>query len=261
MTYLIADAHQDLAWNMLTFGRDYTRPIAETRLREKGSYIIENNGDTTTSWQEYQRGRVALVFATLFAAPARVKVAGWDTQVYANAQEAHKIYSGQVETYERLFDEHPDKFTPIRNKTQLEALLEKWNQPGSTPPTGLVTLMEGADGVRAMDELEEWWQRGVRIIGPAWMATRFCGGTREPGPLTNEGRELLQAMASIGFTLDLSHMAWEAALQALDIYEGPIIASHANALKQIKNGSSNRFLTDEIIEHHRARWRDRYRPK
>jgi membrane dipeptidase len=248
MTYIIADAHQDLAWNMLTFGRDYSQPVEETRRRESGSYIVENNGDTTISWQEYQRGRVALVFSTLFAAPIRAKNADWDTQVYANTQEAYKIYSAHLDAYDRLFDTHPDKFTPIHNKTQLETLIEKWHTPNSTPPTGLLTLMEGADGVRNMNELEEWWQRGVRIIGPAWMATRFCGGTREPGPLTPAGRELLEAMAPIGFTLDLSHMDWEAALQALDMYEGPIIASHANALKQVRNSSSNRFLTDEIIE-------------
>jgi membrane dipeptidase len=108
--------------------------------------------------------------------------------------------------------------------------------------------MEGAEGVRTVDELEEWWERGVRIIGPAWMSTRYCGGTREPGPLTKDGRALLEAMAPIGFCLDLSHMAWESALQALDLYEGPIIASHANALKQVENGTSNRFLTDEIID-------------
>jgi len=46
----------------------------------------------------------------------------------------------------------------------------------------------------------------------------------------------------------LSHMAWESALEALDLYDGSIIASHANALKQVENGTSNRFLTDEIIE-------------
>ena len=60
--------------------------------------------------------------------------------------------------------------------------------------------------------------------------------------LTKEGHALLDAMAEIGFTLDLSHMDWAAAREALDIYEGPIIASHANALRQVKDGDSNRFL-------------------
>lgn len=238
---------------MLTYGRDYTQPVEETRRREKNApHIIESNGDTTLSWQEYQRGRVAILFATLFAAPARAKVAEWDTQVYDNPNQAYTIYSRQLDAYERLFDQHPDKFTPLRTRRQLDAVLATWNQPDSLypqgRPTGVVTLMEGAEGIRRIDEIEEWWERGVRIIGPAWMATRFCGGTREPGPLTQEGRQLLDAMADHGLTLDLSHMAWEAAREALDRYTGPLIASHANPLKMVKNGTSNRFLTDEIID-------------
>ena len=31
---LLVDSHEDLAWNMLTFGRDYTLSAAETRKRE-----------------------------------------------------------------------------------------------------------------------------------------------------------------------------------------------------------------------------------
>jgi membrane dipeptidase len=248
MKPLIVDAHEDLAWNMLTFGRDYTLPVEETRRREKDSYVVDNNGDTTLSWQEFQRGRIAVVLSTLFAAPARVKVGEWDTQVYATPEEAYQIYRGQAEAYDRLFDQHPGQFTPVRTTRQLEAVLAQWDQPESAAPTGLVMLMEGADGVRVVDELEEWWARGVRIIGPAWMSTRYCGGTREPGPLTKEGRALLEAMASLGFSLDLSHMAWESALEALDRYEGTILASHANALKRVQGGTSNRFLTDEIIE-------------
>ena len=34
---IIVDAHQDIAWNMLTFGRDYTRSAEETRRCEAGS--------------------------------------------------------------------------------------------------------------------------------------------------------------------------------------------------------------------------------
>jgi membrane dipeptidase len=130
-------------------------------------------------------------------------------------------------------------------------VLSAWNNPNEEAAghkVGLIPLMEGADCIRRVVEVEEWWERGVRIIGPAWMATKFCGGTREPGPLTKEGHELLEAMAHLGFTLDLSHMAWEAAREALDEYEGPIIASHSNAIRKVKNGSLNRFLTDEIIE-------------
>lgn len=248
MTHLIIDAHLDIAYNMLTYGRDYTLSVAETRRREQGSKAVQENGDTTISWQEFQKGRVAFVFSTLFGAPYRENSADWGSQVYRDMEEAHKVYMGQMDVYDRLFDQHPDKFTHITNRTQLESVLASWNKPEITSPTGFITLMEGAEGVRSTSELELWWQRGVRVIGPAWKATRFCGGTREPGPLTKEGRELLSAMAEMGFILDLSHMAWESAVQALDIYEGQMIATHANALKQVKNGTINRFLTDEIID-------------
>ena len=246
---IIVDAHEDLAFNMLTLGRDYAKPVEETRRREIGSDIVKRQGDTTISWQEYQRGRIALVFATIFAIPVRgVWSPDWGRQAYANQEEAHTICGGQLDTYSQLFDQHPDKFAPVCSTRQLEPVLEKWTQPDSAAPTGLVTLMEGADGILTISELEYWWKRGVRIIGPAWRATRYCGGTGEPGPLTQEGRDLLGAMAPYGFVLDLSHMAWESALEALDLYEGPVIASHSNALKQVKDGKGSRSLPDEIIE-------------
>ncbi len=248
MTHLMVDAHEDLAYNMLAFGRDYTMPVAETRRKEIDSKAVEHNGDTTLSYDEYQRGRVAFIFATLFAAPKRGKAPSWENFLYSNPDEAYKLYSQQIDVYERLFDQHPDKFTPIHTLNQFETNLKRWQQSDSSAPAGLITLMEGADCVRSIKELEEWWQRGVRLIGLAWKSTRFCGGTGEPGPLTDEGREMLRAMAPIGFTLDLSHMDWESALQSLDLYEGAIVASHANALKQVRNGRKNRFLTDEIIQ-------------
>lgn len=249
MTQFLIDAHQDLAWNMLTFGRDYSLSAHETRQREIGSLTAEKNGDTLLGWPEFKQGQIALVFATLFASPARAKQGDWDTLTYANMEEAQRVYKAQLDAYDRLFDLHPDKFQPVRSTRDLSAVIEKWTQPDNPPaPTGLLTLMEAAEAVRSVDELDEWWQRGVRIIGPAWKSTRFCGGTREPGPLTPEGRSLLAGMAERGFSLDISHMAWESALEALDLYEGHIIASHANPLKMVRHGDSNRFLTDEIID-------------
>ncbi len=42
----------------------------------------------------------------------------------------------------------------------------------------------------------------------------------EPGGLTAEGKDLIHAMAELGFVLDLSHMDEPAALECLDIYPG-----------------------------------------
>jgi membrane dipeptidase len=251
---LLIDAHQDLAWNVLNFGRDHTRSAADTRAaeRESGSPTPQQNGDTLLGWPDYQRGRVALIFATLFAAPERMQLGAWDTQCYASLTEARDIYHQQLDVYDRLYEEHPDKFQPVRSQAEMAAVLANWEaQSADAPaecPVGLVTLMESAAPINEPAELETWWARGVRLIGPAWAGTPFCGGTGEPGPLTALGYELLDVMADLGFGLDLSHMDGQAARQALDHFEGPIMATHANAAALLKGSQSNRHLSDEVIQ-------------
>jgi membrane dipeptidase len=248
MNMLIVDAHQDLAWNMIVFGRDYTLPVAETRRREQGSLAVERNGDTLLGWAEYQRGQVALVFSTLFAAPQRRREGDWDTLFYRDFNEAHASYMMQVDLYHRLVEEHSEKFRLVQTNEDLQAILSHWKQDGvEEHPVGLVMLMEGAEGVRQPEELQEWWQRGVRLIGLAWAGTRFCGGTREPGPLTPDGYALLDGMAELGFILDISHMDEKAALQAIDHYPHSVVATHANALALLKGSESNRHLNDGTI--------------
>lgn len=244
---LVVDAHEDLAWNMLAFGRDYTLAATETRRRERFAEPPLHNGDTLLGWPDYQRGKVAVVFASLFAAPARRRLGDWDTQCYTNTNQANTIYRDQLDAYHRLTDDHPDEFRLIGSREDLRSVLAHWKDEEEEHPVGLVILMEGAEGVRAPGELEEWWELGVRIIGPAWAGTRFCGGTGEPGPLTTEGYNLLDGMADLGLVLDLSHMDEQAVLQALDHYPEAIIATHANAAALLKGAEINRFLSDRAI--------------
>jgi membrane dipeptidase len=246
---IIVDAHEDLAWNMITFGRDYTRSVGETRALEAGTETIMRNGHTLLGWAEWVKGRVGIVFATLFAGPARHRKGPWDRLCYSEPSEANRLYLQQLDLYECLVEDHADKFLVIRNQPDLNSVLASWQeaQP-SSPLIGLALLMEGAEGVREPPELADWAERGVRILGPAWAGTRFCGGTQEPGPLTKEGYELLEAMAELGMALDLSHMAERAALQALERYPGAIIASHSNVLALVPNGEKpDRHLSDDVI--------------
>ena len=251
MLPILVDAHEDIANNILNFGRDYMRAAAETRRIEKDNHspALEHNGETLLGWPDYQRGRVAVVFSTLFVMPIRRREGEWDKQSYADYDQAHRLYRTQLDIYHKLTDDHPDQFRLIGSRTDLEVVLASWADAGvASHPVGLVPLMEGAEGVRTPSELEQWWEWGVRMIGPAWAGTRFCGGTHDPGPLTDDGRALLAAMADIGFTLDLSHMDIQSARQSLDLYQGPIIASHANAAALLPGYAGNRLLMDEVIQ-------------
>jgi len=245
--HLIIDAHEDLAWNILALGRDYTLSAAEIHKREKGGALLEHNDNTVLGWPDYQNGRVAIVFGTLFASPIRRRLGEWDTLVYADFEQAHRLYRAQLEVYLDLAEHHAGKFRFIHSVKDLHEVLAPWVDEKATPPIGLVILMEGAEGVRNPAELGEWWKMGVRIIGPAWAGTRFCGGSGEPGPLTPDGHSLLDGMAEIGFTLDISHMDELAARQSLDNYPGAIIASHANAAALIPEYEGNRHLSDGLI--------------
>lgn len=246
---IVVDSHEDIAWNILTFGRDYSRSVSETRLLEEGSETERRNGPTLLGWPEWVEGRVGVVFATLFAAPSRHKVGSWETACYDDPEQAHRLYRAQLEAYDRLFDQHPDKFRRVTDRRELEAVVVSWeNDPPQDPQLGLVLLMEGADGVRQPAELEAWYAEGLRILGPAWTGTRYAGGTSEPGPLTHAGRDLLDVMGELGLILDLSHMADEALFQALEVFQGSLIASHSNCRALLEGTEKpDRHLSDEAI--------------
>jgi membrane dipeptidase len=247
MTYII-DAHEDIACAALSFKRNICLSALETRTLEKGTQIPTwNQGEATLGWPEYQSGKVAVIFATIFVAPAAYNGGAWDVMAYHDTAEAEKLMEQQLDYYHRLTEENPDQFRLVTSHQELHFVLEPWeqNEPGSHP-VGLVLLLEGAEGLSSPRRLEYYYERGLRQVGPVWAGTRYCAGTNEDRPFDQEGRALLEVMNSLGIPLDISHMREKAALTALDIYPGKIFASHANA-QTINSSTHHRHLTDEVI--------------
>lgn len=250
MTYFI-DAHQDIACAALTFDRDICRSAHETRLSEKATQIpVWNKGEATLGWPDYQLGRVGLIFATVFTAPAKYSGGDWDRMCFKDSAEAEKLMRLQFDYYHRLTNDHPDKFRLVLNHRDLCEVLQPWQDDLSGEhPVGLVLLLEGADGLSSPRLLEEFHERGLRLVGPAWAGTRYFGGTKEDVPFSKESHALLEMMASLNLPLDISHMRESSALAALDHYDGPVFASHANAISLLKDSPSFRHLTDPVIQH------------
>lgn len=249
MTYII-DAHQDLAYNMLTLHRDYRLSAHEIRRREKGTpYPARNNGDATLGWPDYQLGKVAVIFATLFIPPKKYNGGDWETETYSTPAEAKPLVQKQMDLYNRLA-ENGDQFQLIRSQSDLARVLQPWEQdlPGEHP-VGLVLLLEGAELLREPDELAEYVEQGLFMVGPVWSGIRYCGGTNEDRPFDAEGRHLLEVMASFGMSLDISHMREHSALTALDLYDGPVMAGHANCRAVNHGQGEERHLTDHAIRH------------
>ncbi len=250
--HMLIDSHQDLAYNILTFNRDYRRAAHETRQREQGGFTPQVNGDTLLGWADYQRGKVALVFSTIFVPPAKFSGGSWDILAYASSQEAIQNMRRQVEVYQNITAQNPDYYRLITNRAELASLWSGWqtDQAGSEEhpcPVGWMMSIESAEGLNSPAELEWFWEQGVRAVGPVWGGTRYCGGTLEGDQFTDEGKALLKQMEHLGFALDISHMNERSTLQALDLYHGVVFASHANARSLLRQPPNERHFTDATI--------------
>jgi membrane dipeptidase len=102
-------------------------------------------------------------------------------------------------------------------------------ETGAPPPLGVVISMESADAVLRPAELRDWWDGGLRLLGPAHFGPgRYAGGTGSELGLTELGPPLLSEMARVGIILDLTHCSDQAFWEALARYDGPVHASHNN---------------------------------
>ena len=258
----VIDAHLDLAYNALGFGRNYSRGARWTRDYESDTEAAKYIGQCAVGLPDLVRGRVGIVFGSIFTAPAKGMMSAGPL-TYRDAQEAHEVGMKQLDFYHRLADQEPH-VRVIESKRDLTAALDSWNldvteqgvllaragKPRKAGPhqVGIVPLMEGADPILEPAELERWAEHGLRIVGPAWTATRYAGGTMEPGGLTKLGRELLEMIASLRLILDVSHLAQQALFEALEIFEGgngALIASHSNPQRIMP---TDRHLPDKAIE-------------
>ena len=119
MTYII-DSHEDLACSALSFNRDYCLSASDIRKSEVGtSYPLWNNGEATLGWPDYQAGKVALIFATLFIAPAAYSGGAWDLMAYRTLKEGAQLWQNQLDYYNRLANDHPDKSQLVLNPVLL----------------------------------------------------------------------------------------------------------------------------------------------
>ncbi len=247
---IIVDAHEDLAYNVLVDGRNYLESALTTRKEEAGGPVPEQNGLCMLGLPEWLQGGIAVIFATLTTIPRALVQPG--ELGYPNLEASHQQALAQLNIYRHWAATVP-QLTIIKRQKHLDDVLKSWSFEPPGPPigahdprrVGLVLLMENADSIRTPDEVRFWWDQGLRMVGPAWHANRFTGSTKDPGPLTRLGRALLKKMQDLNMVLDLSHMAEEACYEALDRYDGPIVATHANPQRIMPH---HRNLSDELIK-------------
>jgi membrane dipeptidase len=162
---------------------------------------------------------------------------------YPSREIASAMGWGQVEYYRIM--ESQGRMRMLRDGPALDAHVEEWKRAGGATPLGYILAMEGADPILEPSQVELWWERGLRVVEPVhYGVSYYAHGTGAPGGLTPKGRELLAAMEKIGMILDITHLADESFWQALEMYQGPVLASHHNCRVLVPG---ERQLTDEQI--------------
>ena len=225
---LIIDAHLDLAWNAIQWNRNLGQSVYTIRTQES-NLSGAGRGQGTVALQEMRAGRVALCFATLLARSTGHVVPNLD---YSSPLQAYAAAQGQLAYYQALSESGEVRL--IKNLTELNDHILKWEQWESDtqkiqPPLGLIIGMESADPILKPHQLPVWKEAAVRIIGPAhYGAGRYAGGTSTELGLTPDGLTLLREMDQHGIILDLTHLSDEAFWQALDHFDGRVLASHNN---------------------------------
>ncbi|HTU21350.1 MAG TPA: membrane dipeptidase [Gemmataceae bacterium] len=241
---LIFDAHLDLAWNALDWNRDLLLPVSEIRKREcELGMTGKGRGVGTVSFPELRRGGVGLFIATLLPRLLRANLMP-AIQRYERMESAYAAAHGQMAYYRIL--EQQGVLRWIKDASSLDAHVRAWNASSDSEPLGFILSMEGADSVLSPEQVEEWYRAGLRIIGPAhYGVSPYAHGTGTEGGLFPKGPALLKEMQRVGMVLDVTHLSDQCFDEALEIYGGPVLASHHNCRALVPD---QRQLTDDQIK-------------
>lgn len=226
-----------MEWN-----RDLRLTVQELRDREKGMTDFPDREKGTVAFPELIEGNIGIVIATQIARYVKESspLPGWKSQEQAWAQT-----QGQLAWYKAM--ENQGFLTQIVDKESLDTHLDAWNANDSKKKSiGYILSLEGADSIVDLGYLERAYESGLRALGPAHYGPGiYAFGTDSTGGLGRKGKALIQKMDELGIILDVTHLCDESFWEAIEIFNGPIWASHNNCRALVNH---NRQFSDDQIK-------------
>ena len=239
---LIFDGHLDLSMNAMEWNRDLRLPVEDIRKREDGMNDKPDRGLGTVAFPEMRKGRVGLCMGTMIARYVKPgnPIPGWNSPEQAWAQT-----QAQLAWYRTM--EEAGELVQVRDKKTLKIHSDLWINAKDTGklPIGYILSLEGADSIVNLSYLEKSYEAGLRAIGPAHFGPgTYAHGTDSTGGLGKKGQVLLKEMDRLGFILDATHLCDESFWEALEIFKGPVWASHNNSRTLVPH---NRQFSDDQV--------------
>jgi membrane dipeptidase len=278
----IIDAHLDLSMNAMEWNRDLRLSIDEIRNRERGMTDKPDRGKGTVSLPALRQGGIGLVVATQIAryVGSDNPLPGWHSpwQAWAQTQGQLAWYKAMEEAGEMVMirdlaelEAHVGLWMRegggdgvggevMGDRAAAEAgrgVTENERTMGGAGvgavaggqgllPVGYILSLEGADSIVMPDYLQRAFEYGLRAVGPAHYGPgRYANGTDSSGRLSREGKELLREMRRLGIILDATHLCDDAFWDAMEVFDGPVWASHNNCRALVDH---NRQFSDDMIK-------------
>jgi membrane dipeptidase len=172
---------------------------------------------------------VAACLGVLLARTDRDKQVFLRKDVDSATQEiTYAMAKGQLAYYQAL--ESSGRLRLIRTGADLKRHWASWRGSiGDRSPLGLILSMEGSDGILGPAQASAWWDDGLRVVSLAHYGQGlYAGGTGAVSGITPGGVELLRELRRTGMILDVTHLSERSFHQALELFDGPVLASHTN---------------------------------
>ena len=237
------DAHLDLSMNAMEWNRDLRQSVYEIRRREQGLTDLPGRAMGTVALPELRKANIGLVVATQIARYVEPgnPLPGWNS-----AEQAWSHTQGQLAWYHAM--EAAGEMIMIKDLPALEQHLQLWMKEGPTNarPVGYILSLEGADSLVNLDYLYIAHAYGLRALGLAHYGPgRYANGTDSSGGLNDNGKALLKEMEALNMILDATHLCDDAFWDAMEMYTGPVWASHNNCRQLVYH---NRQFSNAMIK-------------
>jgi membrane dipeptidase len=238
----IIDAHEDIALNAIyATGKDIKKKHSLHQGVSKAGFCVNNNSDLP----RLKKGGVKFVFVTLFGLDEQAVQSLIENPPAAyNFKKLSKVKYGleaaveQLGYYTRVLREANDLVEVVCAK-------KDYGKIKRSGKIGFILHAEGIDFMRSLEDLDAFYDLGLRSVALTWRnANLFGGGNNAKEGLTPLGGQLIRHAQKKGMVIDLAHANPATFADVVRIVRGPFMVSHTNC-NAIHANSRN--LTDEQI--------------
>jgi membrane dipeptidase len=207
----LIDGHNDLPWRI----RNH-----EPAPMDVAAYDLRQPTPGHTDIERLRAGGVGGIF--------------WSVYVPTGVPRPAVTQLEQIDLAIQIIDRYPDVFELALTADDAERIFRE----------GRIASMLGIEGGHVIENslgaLRAYYALGVRYMTLTHNAhTDWADSSREPEPrhdgLTDFGREVVREMNRLGMLVDLSHVSFQTAHDALDVSEAPVIFSHSATYGVVAN--------------------------